>query len=270
MADELKDVQADPSSAPVDSSPDPAAPAPVSADVSDQVIEDRPLKNLQAEWNRKFGKIESSIAAIEVMLQAARPAQQAATGWEQYSNEQLMELYRAGSTEAGLKLQERLVQQQVQSATAASTKAQATQNQLNVLYAKYPQLRDPASPLYLAAMRVKAALVGTGMPGTSTETDVQAILVAIADNPELVRPGDGGPAQRRESPNAQNQLDGSTVRRAQPAKASAGPALSQRELDIAKRMGVKDPMKARERFMDRQQKKQSSVTPVIAVAMKEE
>ena len=266
------DVQTTPSTVSADPVIDPAAPAPVSAEVGEPIIEDRPLKNLQSEFNRKFGKLESSLSAIETLLQQSRPAAPAApaqTGWDQYSDEQLMELYRAGSTDAGLKLNERMVSRQVQTATAATSKAQSVQNQLSVLYAKYPQLRDTTSPLYLAAMRVKGALLNTGMHTNSPETDVQAILVAIADNVDLARTQEPTMPTRRDQTTAQNQLDGSTTRR-QPATKTAAPALSQRELDIAKRMGVKDPSKSRERFLGRQAKNQSSVTPMIAVAMREE
>ena len=276
MADEPQDVPAAPSPAPMDVAPDPSpAPAPVTADV-DAVVDDRPLKNLQSEWNRKFGKVEQALSDIASRLQTYSPpapaAPAAAQGWDAYTDEQLAQLAQAGSAEAAVKLSERVTTRIVQQHAVKQGRTQAVVLQLNGLFAKYPQLRDTMSPLYQAAMRAKEVLLQTGMYVQGTEVDVQAIYMAIAEHPEHVRPAEP-PAEdtvRRVAAQNPARMDGSVPRKTSPAPRAQAEPLSQKERDIARRMGVKDPANARGRFYERQLQGRSSVSPMVATIVREE
>ena len=241
-----------------DPQPAPDAPDGVTSGTEPEVVGDRPLKNLQAEFNRKLSRVEQQYADLTAMLQQAlqpKPPAPPANTLDQYTNEQLAQLAQAGSADAQQKLTERMVSAQVQAATAQQNRTMAIQAQHASLYARYKQLNDPSSPLTQYAMQAKAALLRQGYPN-SVETDVEAIKTAIVDNagnPQVM-----GGAQmvdepvRRAGVQAQSQIDGNTSRR-HPAPAPPGKAkLSEKELALANRMGIKDPEGSKARFEKRQ------------------
>ena len=259
-------VQAASPPAPEDSSV-PAVPGDVTPDVAEPQLEDRPLKNLQAEFNRKFSRVEQQYSDLAAMLQQAlQPKPVApANALDQYSNEQLAQLAQAGSADAQQELTKRMVQTQVSAATAQQQRAHAVVSTRNALYARYQQLNDPTHPLTQYAMRAKAALLQQGWPN-SMETDVEAIKTAIVDNaqnPTVL----GGPQTleepvRRAGVQAQAQIDGAPTRRQAPATQPGKAKLSEKEWDLAKRMGVKDPEGARARFEKRQVEGRSNLGAV--------
>ena len=266
MADE-PDVTADPSPALEDPSQTPPASSGVT-EVVEPVIEDRPLKNLQAEFNRKLSRVEQQYDQLATMLQQAlQPKAPAppANALDQYSNEQLAQLAQAGSAEAQQELTKRLVQVQVQAATVQQQRAQATQTMHANLYARYRQLSDPTHPLTQYAMQVKSQLLRQGYPN-NTDTDVEAIKIAIVDNagnPAVI----GGPQMieeptRRAGVQAQTQFDGGTTRRHAPAVSPGKPKLNEKELALARKMGVRDPEGAKARFEKRQAEGRSNVGAV--------
>lgn len=248
--------------------PDSVVPVDVTTDVTEPPGEDRPLKNLQAEFNRKLGRVEQQYADLAAMVQQAlqpKPPAPPASTLEQYTNEQLAQLSQAGSADAQQELMKRLVQTQVSAATAQQQFAARLQSEHQTLYRRYPVLNDPTHPLTQYAMQAKAALLRQGAPN-NVVTDVEAIKTAIVDNagnPAII----GGPQileepVRRAGVQAQSLIDGGTVRR-QPAPAQPGKAkLSPRELDLAKRMGVRDPEGAKARFEKRQAEGRSNLGAV--------
>lgn len=243
---------------------EPAAPSGVT-DVGDVVVDDRPLKNVQAEFNRKLGKVESQISELATMIQQAlapKPAPAQATSWDQYSNEQLAQLAQAGSAEAQLKLAERLATTQVQAQVSQATRAQTVQATHQSLYARYKQLNDPSHPLTQYAMRVKGALLQQGY-SNSMETDVEAIKTAIVDNPQLVTAQVESPTEpaRRAAAQVQSGIDGNTQRRV-PAPAPKVPTLSPAERALATRMNVRDPEGSKARFQKRQEEGKSALGAV--------
>ena len=242
-----------------------AVPEPVSP--GQGVPDDRPLQNVTAEFNRKLGKVESRLDELVSLIAqqtATKPAAPAAP-LAQYSDEQLAELYRVGSAEAGVALQERVASRQVQAQAQQDKKAQRIQTELSVLAGKYPQLRNPDDPLRQAAMAARTVLVNQGYPA-GPETDLEAIKYAILDNPQLVSAPQPTPVPSTPAPAT---IDGSRPRRT--VTAPTAPAkMDPKALEIAKRMGVKDPAKSLERFYERQAKGRSAVSPLIATVVREE
>ena len=242
---------------PTDPEPTPVSVVPVEPD--------RPLQNVTAEFNRKIGKVESRLDELIALIaqQSAKPTAPAQP-LAQYSDEQLAELYRAGSAEAGIALQERIASRHVQAQSTADKLAQRIQQEMLVLVNKYPALRDSNSPLREAAIAARAVLIQQGaQPGPAT--DLEAVKYAILDNPQVatptITPTPGTPAPA--------QIDGDKRRRVIPPNA-APPKMTAKALEIAKRMGVKDPEKSLERFYKRQDAGRSAVSPLIQTIVREE
>jgi len=241
---------------PTEPDPEPVSPVPVEPD--------RPLQNVTAEFNRKIGKVESRLDELIALIaqQSAKPTAPAQP-LAQYSDEQLAELYRAGSAEAGVALQERVASRQVQAQSTADKLAQRIQQEMLVLANKYPALRDANSPLREAAIAARAALINQGaQPGPAT--DLEAVKYAILDNPQIATPSPPTPVTP-----APAQIDGDKRRRVSPPNVIP-PKMTPRALEIAKRMGVKDPEKSLERFYKRQEAGRSAVSPLIQTIVREE
>src|SRR3990167_9568201 len=148
------DVQAEPSPAPEDAST-PSHAASSVLESTDVVVEDRPLKNLQAEFNRKLSRVEQQYQDLTAMVQQALQAQAKpapAGPLDQYTNEQLAQLAQAGSAEAQQELTRRMVQAQVQAQSAIQNRVMELRATHQALYTRYPQLNDPSHPLTQYAM----------------------------------------------------------------------------------------------------------------------
>jgi len=233
---------------------------------------ERPIENLKAEMDRKLTKVERQQQEILAALAALtnRPAIETAPAPE-YTDQQLLELANAGNAAAHQEYTRRIVAQQVGQQMQVSQQQQMVAGQLQSLYGRYPQLTDPSHALTQAAMQAKLALIRAGYPAQSAATDLEAIKLAIVDHPDLAQPRASGPPG---SPGGagrtpQQGIDGATPRRPVSPTAPAR-ALSQKERDIAARMGVKDPEHSRERFEKRQQDGRSSLSPLVHQIVREE
>ena len=137
------------------------------------------------------------------------------------------------------------------------------EQEMLVLANKYPALRDANSPLREAAIAARAALINQGaQPGPAT--DLEAVKYAILDNPQIATPSPPTPVTP-----APAQIDGDKRRRVSPPNVIP-PKMTPRALEIAKRMGVKDPEKSLERFYKRQEAGRSAVSPLIQTIVREE
>jgi len=268
MSDEQDVNPSDSSPEAVETPTDPTA-TPGVTEGEDQVVGDRPLKNIQAEFNRKIGRLEDQMGQLIAALQAPRttaPAQVPASTWEQASDDQLMELYRAGSAEAGRELIKRETAKAAQEQNhqrQQATRHQVIAGQLQYFAQKYPFLRDNSHPVTQAFMQARQALIAAGYPD-DPGTTVEAVKTALLDyhsNPQ-------NPPMANAPSRGQHGIDGATMRRT--PRSPNAPAVNEREAGIAKRMGIKDPAKAKERFLKNQADGRSSVSPTIAVLLKEE
>ncbi len=270
MADEGQDVG--PGSSP--GSSDPPNPDATAAPGVTGVAEgaDRPIENLKGEFDRKMTKVERQLAEIAASVTALIGNREvsAPPPNPEYSDQQLLELANAGNAAAHQEYVRRMVAQQVGQQRQIDQQHQVVTGQLQNLYGRYPQLTDPSHPLTQAAMQAKMALIRGGYPAQSAATDLEAIKLAIVDHPSLAQPAAPGPVPSGGPTRTPQQgIDGATPRR------SASPstpvrALSQKEREIAARMGVKDPEHARERFAKRQQDGRSSLSPLVAQIVREE
>jgi predicted secreted protein len=245
--------------------------------------DNRPARNVVAEVNRKFTKIERQLeeqraqnAQILASLQQQRqPAPQPApaqTGAE-YSDEQLGQLAAAGNVEA-LRL---LVQRQSEKATAQQmgqfTQVQTVQRALGELFSRYPMLReDTQHPLTQAVYAARNQFLAQGWaPGPAT--DLRAIEAAIVNAPHLATPvaPTTQDTTRRAGVTAQQTMEGAAPRRSpQSGQTAVVKPLDPKVQGIAQRMNVADPQNSLKRFMDRQQNRRSVVSPAIQQAVREE
>lgn len=231
---------------------------------------DRPLINLKAEFDRKLTKVERQLSEMmQVLLANSQKPVPTPTAPREYTDQELWDMGIGGSKDAMDVYIQRQVGKQSTADKAATAQAQLVQVQLTTLYAKYPMLRtDPSHPLTALAIQAKQALVGAGYPNNHA-TDLEAIKTAIADSPELAVPKPAvRDAGRPSAVSAQQDVTGATIRRAVPAATTT--PLTSREAAIAKRMGVKDPAKAKERFMKRNEEGRATVSPTVAGFVREE
>ncbi len=145
--------------------------------------------------------------------------------------------------------------------------------QLAELSKLYPALNDSSHPLTQKAQLAYQLLVNSGK-NADRATLLEAAKTAIADSPQLIAEmySQGGAARERARANgvrsAQSGVTGVTYRQDPPRPAQgAVKELTQAEVDLAKRMGVKDPKGAKERFLKRQQSGQSSISHTLLPAL---
>ncbi len=270
--DPEEDVTAESSPAPDPTSPDPTP----SASQVEEPVGDRPARNILGEVDRKFGsrfnQIEQTQAQILALLQQqnqpAQPARQPGT-LEDYTDNQLLELHNAGHTNATLELQRRISRQEATRVVQQGQQVNASIQQRNALYQRYPVFADNSHPLTQYAVRAKNLLVSRGADAQNAETDVQAMMLAVTDNPQIIAQlhGNQDEPQRRSTVNQATTLDGATSRRANSRPNT--PQLSPREAELAKRYQVKDPARAKANFQKRQDSGQSSLGMVSAFLREE-
>ena len=234
---------------------------PVNTDVA-PADEERPIANLKGEMDRKFSRIEQMIAELAF---ANRPPQQVDQPQTRQSDDDVAKLAVMGDSQAQMELTNRLTQR----ALAAERVQRAINDQLRSVYTRYPQLTDPANPLTVAALRAKTTLRNLGQWPSEQALDLEAIKSAIVDNPELVTPRQAVP-QSQHVPAA--TVTGSTNRQV-PARPGE-PVITQKEIDLARRMGAKDPIafikKAKKGFEDRQAAGRSGIDPAAAIIIREQ
>lgn len=278
MNEEEKDVQAETSAA--TDTTDTGAVKP------DTDGGDRPLKNLQAEFNRKFTKVErqnqqlaEQLTAIGQFLAANHQPQQAPAQRrteEPDTDENLWARAQTGDRLAFEEYQRRIAQREVQKERTVTGRDQMIQAQMQALYAKYPVFNDGNHPLTQTAQQAYQLLVRNGYPANQA-TLLEAAKTAIADRPDLVSDIYSQGAQAREgarrgnSNAAHSGQTGASVRRDEPTRSREG-AVTVRpgEAAIAKRMGIKDPQKAKERFLERQKSGQSALGAVSGFVHEED
>lgn len=270
-----------------DSSPDEANleahadPTPVSGEAQ---ASDRPVQNIVAEFNRKLGKTQDDLnRKIDAVLQYLASAQQQPTrptpsqGQGELTDEQLWTLAQQGDRMAFEEYQGRIADRRVQQRMTADKSQTMVVSQLNSLVSKYPVLKDATHPLTQHAHQAYALLTQNGYPANQA-TLLEAAKTAIADRPDLVSEIYSQSGQAREqvrqtaATRAQAGVMGAQHRRDATSPANQGPQVkvSPGSVELAKRMGIKDPKAAKERFLKRQETGQSSFGSVAAFVREED
>ena len=269
---EVATADVNPGSSPGDPDPNatPASDSSPVTDVAEGVVDDRPVQNLRGEFDRKIGQLSRQVSELYNLLSSgmAVPASAAPAPPKDttLSDEELLSLGQSGDGRALQLYIDRQIAKSARTMQTAQTAQNLVASQLTVLYSKYPVLRDSSHPLSQAAVQAKSALLGMGYPN-DRGTDLEAIKLAIADNPEIVAELMGRPAAARETSRAGSAsphvaTEGATFRRNPPASKTV--SVSAKEQAIANRMGVKDPAKAKERFLKRNTEGRSTVSPTVA------
>lgn len=257
-----------PSDSPTDPEPEsPEVPAAaVSAVDPEQIIDDRPLKNVIAEIERKAAAREMALKAeLLAAIQAGQRQTPPASQGREYTEQELAQLATAGDANAHAQLTERQVTRHVTQQVQAVQQQQAEMAQLNALFGRYQCLRDASHPLTSYATQVKTVLLQQGHPN-SVATVIESIKTAIADNPDLAAQSISRPAvPSAPRPNVPTSSSAAPApRRAAPAAPKA-PVVSDKEWEVAKRMGFKtkeDVVKAKEQFEKRLERGQSRLGAV--------
>lgn len=267
----------------VDPTPDPVpAETPEPVETLPLAPDHRPEKNVLAEMNRKYTKIERQQADILAALQALQtrsvtpvsPAPVPAVAGAEYTDEQLGQLASAGNPEALRILVHRQAQRETQAQMGAFTQTQTIQRALGELLSRYPMLRDDQThPLTQAVYAARNTFLASGWtPGP--QTDLEAIKAAIVNAPHLVPAPGSAVTQdttRRAGVTAQQSVDGAASRRSpQSNQTQTVKPLDKQVAGIAQRMNVRDPQNSLKRLMERQQTARSAVSPAVQQAVREE
>lgn len=267
MPDEDVTPAADPSTAVASQAAEAAGTAP--GDVTPVQGDDRPVQNVVAEFNRKFGKLQQQMETLMQIVATQQGAPKTATpGKADPTDDELWSLAQQGDRSAFELYMRRIAEQSGQSQVRALEKQRTVESQLAILATRYPVFNDAAHPLTQQANSVYAMLVAQGEPAGRT-TLLEAIKTAIADRPDLVAEihQRTAPASLRRD-RAQAGVTGTTVRE-EPVTTKQR-ALTANQAALAQRMGVKDPSKAMERFQRRQDAGQSSVADTLHPFIREE
>ena len=268
---EPTDVQ--PDSSPALDQPEPAGQ--LGAGTSPPVNEgessspERPVENAVREFNRKFTRIERQLEALAQLQSQPRATAPAPHSDGEPTDEQLWGQAQQGNRQAFDTYMQRIAARQTVQLTQVNRMSQLVDAQLMTLGQKYPVLQDQAHPLAQTAAQAYQLLVGQGYP-QSKVTWLEAIKTAIADRPDLIAEMHGQAVARGD----QGRQSAARVAQAgqTPASGRVAPPpakrqerqLSLEERDLAARMGIKDPQKARENFRKR---RESGVSQIGAVGM---
>jgi hypothetical protein len=252
--------------------------APVSG--ADQVA-DRPVQNIVAEFNRKLGKTQDDLnRKIDAVLQYLASGQQQARpsqpqGKAELTDEDLWGMAQQGDRAAFEEYQRRIAAREFQQRSQVDRQNQMVVGQLNALVGRYPVLRDSNHALTQHAHQAYQLLVQNGYPANQA-TLLEATKTAIADRPDLVSEIYTQSGQAREqvrqtaTSRAQAGATGVQHRREPSTPQTQQPRVSNASADLARKMGVKDPKGAKERFLKRQEDGRSSFGSVAAFIPQED
>lgn len=221
------------------------------------------------EFKRRFGRLEDQLnTAIQYMAVARQPAQQAP---QQRSaaptDEELWSQAQQGDRLAFEEYQGRIAERKIAQARAAQTGNELVTGRLNALRAKYPVLDDGSHPLTQVMNSNLQSLLAAGYPRNQA-TLLEAANMAITDRPDLVSDlySQGARANEHSRQSAtRSAQSGMTTGspRQEPIRQGNVRELSDKEMDLARRMGL-TPEKAKgakERFLKRQQQGLSTIDP---------
>lgn len=227
------------------------------------------------EFNRKLSRVQEDNQRMLTMLQYIAAQQQAPRPQAPVSqgsvgaptDEELWSRAQAGDREAFVEHQRRISAREYEARQQTTGRQNLVEVQLTALAQKYPVLNDSSHPLTQKAQTAYQLLVNNGYPANRA-TLLEAAKTAIADSPDLVSDIYSQGAQAREHSRqlgvrtAQSGVTGASYRNdPTPRREGSVRDTSAPEADLARRMGIKDPKAAKERFLKRQQAGQSTIDP---------
>jgi hypothetical protein len=258
---------------------EPVEPQPTDASAVSDVAaaDDRPLRNVMAEWSRKFEQQSRLISDLASLITAQQqPAARAPMPYAEPSgatitDDQLLQAAQQGNVQAGLELNRRVSERVSAQQLGYYQRNQAVSQAIQTLAARHTAFNDPTSDLYNAAMRERHILVSAGAHPQSAETTLEAMKLAIVNAPHLAagtQPATDNRARTSavSSHNVPESSAGARRGGARPAATATDPRVAA----LAQRMGVKDVAGAMKRQGERNAAGKSAVTPMIATILREE
>jgi hypothetical protein len=237
------------------------------------------MDRLRADMERQMGQVQAQVAEVVNSLASMAQARQAGPQPQpQLVNDQEI---RQAAEQGHFAAQEYLTRQAaraeataaVQSGLAQQQRATQITQQIQLLMAKYPQFKEAGNPLSATTASVRNTLLQQGYPN-DLSTILEAMKVAIVDNPEVVaQMVNKGPVTNelaRQSAVASQSMGSmrTGAARRSPAEPET-PKLEKRALDMAKRMGVKDPTGSVKRMYERNAGGKSALSPTVAMVIRE-
>ena len=265
---ETQDVTPDPSTGTVDPAIEPSAVAPAPVE--------RPIDNAVAEFNRKFAKLERQFESLTQYLTTAQPPKTAEVKPpDGVSDDDLWRLAQQGDHNAYVLYMQRIADRQFDTRYSGVRRDNTVDAQLMALGQKYPVLNDSNHPLTQTVHMAYQLFLQQGYTaGKATMLD--AIKTSIADRPDLISEFYAQGQQAREAGRqsatrvAQAGQTGATHREAPAPISTKVKPSSPQEIALAKRMNIKDPVKSKERFLERQASGQSALGAVAGFIKEEE
>lgn len=215
--------------------------------------EDRPIRNVKAEFDRKFTKVERQqqetnqrLDAIAQLLIQNQSQQQVARQTPIAANEPSTEeaLWSRAQQGDRLAFDEYMAlkaRREVAQERTVTNRTQMVTGQMQALMQKYPVLNDGGHPLTQTAQQAYHLMVRSGYPANQ-ETLLEAAKTAIAERPDLIseiysqgaatREG----ARRSASNVAHGGQTGGTLRRDEPRGSKDAVTVKPGEVAIARRM----------------------------------
>lgn len=249
--------------------------------------EERPIKNVQAEFNRKFTKVERQQmetnqrldAIAQLLIAQQQPQQQVQPQQRQPDTEEtLWARAQQGDRLAFDEYMAIKARREVQQERAVTTQQNTVAAQMQALLQKYPVFNDGNHELTQTAQAAYQLKVRNGEPANA-QTLLNAALTAVADRPDLVSNLYAQGSQARESArrnasqSAQSGQMGAS-NRYEERKRTDAVTVKPGEVALAKRMlqGSKNHPEektpeqrakgAKERFLARQQSGESKLGAV--------
>lgn len=258
----------DPSATVVPPDPETQETGSASGDVTPVQGSERPVENLAAEVHRKLAKLQSQYDTLTQYVAMQAQARPTAPVKGEPTDDELWSLAQQGDRSAFDLYMRRIADQRSGVQEQRYAQQRMIENQMGVLMARYPVLNDAAHPLTQQANATYQALLARGY-SQGQATLLEAVKTAIADRPDLVAElhlKTQPTSLRRDR--AQAGVTGVTVRD-EPTGGARPKPVTPAEATLAKRMGIKDPAKAKERFYQRQNDGQSSLGAVASYVKEE-
>lgn len=232
---------------------------------------ERSAENMFRELQRKQSEQSAQInQVLSYLTNIAQPKQQVTEQVKKdLTDEDLWRLAQQGDRDAFVLHQQRITDRRIAETSQVTNRAAIVDNQLRALFNRYPCLRDPGHKLTQVVNQAYALYVQNGYPA-GKDTMLESAKTAIADSPEIIAELQGmAPATREASRQsgvrtAQSGVTGVTHNRSATPGNQKKLSVTPEEAALAKRMGVKDPLKAKENFLRRNAEGVSSLGSVAA------
>ena len=250
---------------------DTATAGTVQEPVTPDQVDDRPVQNVVAEFNRKFGRLQQQMDnLVQVYAQGANRGE--APQSTAPTDDELWTLIQQGNRVAFKEYTERIAEKKSLSHTQQVDHQRFIEAQLARLAVKYPTLNDTSHPLSQAVISTYQGLLASGHPAGRGAL-LEAVKTTIAERDDLMA------EVYEQSQQAKTTNRQSATRRAESGVMGAttreGPSpnkptvVTKEQAALAKRMGA-DPVRAMENFWKRQHDGQSSFGAVANFIKDEE